>query len=59
MVNGILRSLERSLERLPTIPQRDPVEYLSICLLYTSPVFRPVRLGEYAADGVSCGNQRL
>ena len=30
MVNGILRSLERSLERLPTIPQRDPVEYLSI-----------------------------
>ena len=29
------------------------------CLELHSPVFRPVRLGEYAADGVSCGNQRL
>ena len=37
MVNGILRSLERSLERLPTIPQRDPVEYLSI--LYSHPAW--------------------
>lgn len=29
------------------------------CLELHSPVFRPVRLGEYAADGVSCGNQSL
>ena len=29
MVNGILRSLERSLERLPAIPQTDPVSDLS------------------------------
>ena len=29
MVNGILRSLERSLDHLPTIPQADPVLYLS------------------------------
>ena len=35
MVNGILRNLERSLERLPTIPQEDPVSYLSI--LYSHP----------------------
>lgn len=35
MVNGILRSLERSIKCLPTIPDRDPVEYLSI--LYSHP----------------------
>ena len=35
MVNGILRSLERSLDRLPTIPQADPVFYLST--LYSHP----------------------
>ena len=35
MVNGILRSLERSLNNLPTIPQTDPVSYLSI--LYSHP----------------------
>ena len=35
MVNGILRSLERSLDRLPAIPNRDPVSYLSI--LYSHP----------------------
>ena len=29
MVNGILRSMERSLNRLPTIPQEDPAAYLS------------------------------
>ena len=29
MVNGILRNLERNLDSLPTIPQTDPVSYLS------------------------------
>ena len=37
MVNGILRSLERSLEHLPAIPQGDPVAYLSI--LYSHPAW--------------------
>ena len=35
MVNGILRSLERSLENLPTIPSENTAEYLSI--LYSHP----------------------
>ncbi len=35
MVNGILRSLSRSSGALPTIPQRDPVSYLST--LYSHP----------------------
>lgn len=35
MVNGILRSLERSIDSLPTIPQTDPVSYLST--LYSHP----------------------
>ena len=35
MVNGILRSLERSLTHLPAIPNTDPVSYLSI--LYSHP----------------------
>jgi len=35
MVNGILRALERSLDRLPVIPRRDEVEYLST--LYSHP----------------------
>ena len=35
MVNGILRNLERSLDSLPTIPQTDPVSYLST--LYSHP----------------------
>ena len=35
MVNGILRSFERSLDRLPAIPNQDPVAYLSI--LYSHP----------------------
>ena len=35
MVNGILRNLERNLERLPTIPQTSPVSYLST--LYSHP----------------------
>lgn len=35
MVNAILRSMERSLDHLPTIPQKDPAEYLSI--LYSHP----------------------
>ena len=35
MVNAILRSLERNLNSLPTIPQTDPVSYLSI--LYSTP----------------------
>ena len=35
MVNAILRNLERSLDRLPTIPQDDPVRYLST--LYSHP----------------------
>ncbi len=35
MVNGILRSLERSLNDLPVIPQGDPVAYLST--LYSHP----------------------
>lgn len=35
MVNGILRSLERNLDNLPTIPQTDPVGYLSV--LYSTP----------------------
>ena len=35
MVNGILRSLERNIDHLPTIPQSDPVRYLST--LYSHP----------------------
>ena len=35
MVNGILRSLERNLDNLPTIPHTDPIKYLSI--LYSQP----------------------
>jgi 16S rRNA (cytosine967-C5)-methyltransferase len=35
MVNGILRNLERNLKNLPTIPQKDPVSYLST--LYSHP----------------------
>lgn len=35
MVNGILRNLERNLDSLPTIPQKDPVSYLST--LYSHP----------------------
>lgn len=35
MVNGILRAVERTLDRLPTIPAEDKVEYLSI--LYSHP----------------------
>lgn len=35
MVNAILRSLQRSLDHLPTIAQKDPVEYLST--LYSHP----------------------
>ena len=37
MVNAILRSLQRNLNQLPTIPQNDPAEYLSI--LYSHPVW--------------------
>ena len=35
MVNGILRSLERNIDHLPTVPQNDPVSYLST--LYSHP----------------------
>jgi len=35
MVNGILRALERTIDRLPTIPAEDEAEYLSI--LYSHP----------------------
>ena len=35
MVNGILRSMERSLQNMPVIPQGDPVAYLST--LYSRP----------------------
>ena len=35
MVNGILRTLVRNMEQLPTIPQDDPVRYLST--LYSHP----------------------
>ncbi len=35
MVNGILRSMERSLQNMPVIPQGDPVAYLS--MLYSHP----------------------
>ena len=35
MVNGILRSMERSLQNMPVIPQGDPVAYLST--LYSNP----------------------
>ena len=37
MVNAILRSLERSLDRLPSIPCGDPVQYLST--LYSHPAW--------------------
>ena len=37
MVNGILRSMERSLNHLPTIPQEDPAAYLST--LYSHPAW--------------------
>lgn len=35
MVNGILRALERSLDRLPVVPKDNQVEYLSV--LYSHP----------------------
>lgn len=35
MVNGVLRSLERSMDNLPTIPKNDPIPYLST--LYSHP----------------------
>lgn len=35
MVNGILRSFQRNMDQLPTIPQKDLAEYLSI--LYSHP----------------------
>ena len=35
MVNGILRSMERNLNNLPTIPKEEPVSYLST--LYSTP----------------------
>ena len=37
MVNAILRSFQRSMDHLPTISQRDPVEYLST--LYSHPAW--------------------
>ena len=37
MVNAILRNLERSLDRLPTIPEDDPAEYYAT--LYSHPVW--------------------
>ena len=37
MVNAILRSFQRNLDQLPTIPMEDPAEYLSI--LYSHPVW--------------------
>ena len=37
MVNAILRNLERSLDRLPTIPEEDPAEYYAT--LYSHPVW--------------------
>lgn len=37
MVNAILRSLQRNLNQLPTIPQNDPAQYLST--LYSHPVW--------------------
>ncbi len=37
MVNGILRSLQRNLNQLPTIPQEDPVAYYEI--LYSHPAW--------------------
>lgn len=30
LVNGILRSIARNIDRLPTIPQEDPISYLSV-----------------------------
>lgn len=30
LVNGILRSMARNIDRLPTIPEEDPVSYLSV-----------------------------
>jgi 16S rRNA (cytosine967-C5)-methyltransferase len=35
MVNAVLRNFQRSMDHLPTIPQQDPVEYLST--LYSHP----------------------
>ncbi len=37
MVNAILRNFQRNMDHLPTIPQQDPVEYLSI--LYSHPAW--------------------
>lgn len=37
MVNGILRSFQRNMDHLPTIPQDDPVEYFST--LYSHPAW--------------------
>ena len=37
MVNAILRNFQRSMDHLPTIPQQDPVEYLSV--LYSHPAW--------------------
>ena len=37
MVNGVLRSLERNIQALPTIPAEDPLQYLST--LYSHPAW--------------------
>ena len=37
MVNAILRNFQRNMDHLPTIPQQDPVEYLST--LYSHPAW--------------------
>ena len=59
MVNGILRSLERTRENLPTIPKDDPAEYLSV--LYSHPAwfvkeFLPVLGEEETAAFLSANN---
>lgn len=59
MVNGILRSLERTRENLPTIPKDDRAEYLSI--LYSHPEwfvreYLPVLGEEETAEFLSANN---
>ena len=62
MVNGILRSLERNIDNLPTIPQKDPASYLST--LYSHPEwlvqeFLTVLGSEETAKLLSANNSRV
>lgn len=58
MVNGVLRSLERSMGNLPTIPKDDPVAYLSTLYSHPEWLVRELisALGEEEAAGMMAAN---